>query len=871
MATGANTTPLGNPRFMGPRPSMPSGGGGGGSLLRPSYITAAGGPPPQTLVERDPNLVPASGGLTQGPLQMNMVTPMGMVTGGPISLGGPMLSQMPPGFAGFSGSFPSTESNFQNTDASQYNMQASEEDGGITGPGNQEQHSDGRKRSRSRDRKRRSRSRSRDRRRRSRSRSRDRRRRSRSRERHRGRSRSRDRRSRSRGRGGSSRSRSRDKGDRDRDNNQSQREQLVTNNTGVAATMMLPQMPRPSVSPWDQLPPGTTIINTNNNNNLNPPVIINENSQEDSREARRERRKRSRWGGGAEDKVFIPGMPTILPGNMTQEQERAYLLQLQIEELTRRLRMDDLGIPANPEERSPSPEPVYNAQGKRMNTREFRVRRRIEDERHGLVQEMLKLNPDFKPPADYKPPSIRISEKVSIPQEQYPDINFVGLLLGPRGNTLKNLEKDTGAKITIRGKGSTREGKVGKDGQPHPGEDEPLHALCSGLTTDAVQKAVKKISQIIKDVIETPEGQNDLRRSQLRELALLNGTLREGDDSFMRCNNCGANTHKSWQCPDRPNVTNNVICAACGGAGHIARDCRNKGASGGLGWGGQGGGMGGAGLGGGGPGNAKIDEEYMSLMAELGEGPPPEMQQSHDQGSHRSHFGGSGVLGGGRGGPMKALGAAGGPHEQRLEDGQGPPSGPMTGESGLQGGFGAPAQNNGGGWRADGGSFVRGGWRGARPGGFSRGGPGGWGGSNRGQWNRGPRGPPPRVPPLGPRNDGPGGMDQMPPWGGPMGGMGGGPMGTPSMGNMGGPMGGGGMMPPWSQHTPPPNMYSVPPPWMFGGPPPMCPPPGASESQGPPNAPSSGGAGGNVEDASNENNGIDFASLLSAPPPPPPP
>lgn len=43
-------------------------------------------------------------------------------------------------------------------------------------------------------------------------------------------------------------------------------------------------------------------------------MVMNENSQEDSREARRERRKRSRWGGGAEDKVFIPGMPTILPG-----------------------------------------------------------------------------------------------------------------------------------------------------------------------------------------------------------------------------------------------------------------------------------------------------------------------------------------------------------------------------------------------------------------------------------------------------------------------------------------------------------------------------------------------------------------------------
>jgi len=31
---------------------------------------------------------------------------------------------------------------------------------------------------------------------------------------------------------------------------------------------------------------------------------------------------------------------------------------------------------------------------------------------------------------------------------------------------------------------------------------------------------------VIKEGIEVPEGSNDLRRTQLRELALLNGTLR---------------------------------------------------------------------------------------------------------------------------------------------------------------------------------------------------------------------------------------------------------------------------------------------------------------------------------------------------------
>ena len=53
----------------------------------------------------------------------------------------------------------------------------------------------------------------------------------------------------------------------------------------------------------------------------------------------------------------------------------------------------------------------------------------------------------------------RIHDKVMIPQDEYPEINFVGLLIGPRGNTLKTMEKDTGAKIIIRGKGSVKEGK----------------------------------------------------------------------------------------------------------------------------------------------------------------------------------------------------------------------------------------------------------------------------------------------------------------------------------------------------------------------------------------------------------------------------
>ncbi|XP_071965558.1 uncharacterized protein [Antedon mediterranea] len=322
------------------------------------------------------------------------------------------------------------------------------------------------------------------------------------------------------------------------------------------------------------------------------------------------KKRRSRWGG-EESKT---NLSSALPPNLTKDQEQQVLLHIQIEEYSRKLRTGDLGIPANPEDRSPSPEPIYNNEGKRLNTREYRMRKRLEEERHMLIQDAFLLNPEYKPPADYKPPVQRVSDRVMIPQDQHPDINFVGLLIGPRGNTLKQLEKDTTTKIMIRGKGSVKEGKVGrKDGQPLPGEDEPLHALVTANNAESVKIAVDKIQDIIKQGIETPEGQNDLRRMQLRELARLNGTLR--DEDAVRCSNCGASDHRTWQCPEKQNITSNVLCTICGGSGHIANDCKEKMPGERL-------------LGVGQPppsavDKAKMDSEYMSLMAELGEGPPP--------------------------------------------------------------------------------------------------------------------------------------------------------------------------------------------------------------------------------------------------------
>ena len=77
-------------------------------------------------------------------------------------------------------------------------------------------------------------------------------------------------------------------------------------------------------------------------------------------------------------------------------------VQLKIEEASRRLGSGDLGIPLNLKDRSPSPEPIYSSDGKRLNTREYRKRKEFEEMRHDAIQKMLLVNSEYKPPPDYK-------------------------------------------------------------------------------------------------------------------------------------------------------------------------------------------------------------------------------------------------------------------------------------------------------------------------------------------------------------------------------------------------------------------------------------------------------------------------------------
>jgi far upstream element-binding protein len=105
-----------------------------------------------------------------------------------------------------------------------------------------------------------------------------------------------------------------------------------------------------------------------------------------------------------------------------------------------------------------------------------------------------------------------VKKKVYVPQN--PELNYMGLIIGPRGSTQKDLEQRTGAKILFRGRGAHKDGHVPSG---HPDDDDNLHIAVEG-PHDAVQRAVSEL----EDILHNPERASKLKQEQLRSLAEMN-------------------------------------------------------------------------------------------------------------------------------------------------------------------------------------------------------------------------------------------------------------------------------------------------------------------------------------------------------------
>lgn len=79
---------------------------------------------------------------------------------------------------------------------------------------------------------------------------------------------------------------------------------------------------------------------------------------------------------------------------------------------------------------------------------------------------------------------------------------------------------------------------------------------------------------VMELLVPVEDDKNEHKQKQLRELALINGTLRE--DEF--CTVCGEKGHKHFECPQRSKSFQaaGVRCAICGDQSHPTRDCPMK-------------------------------------------------------------------------------------------------------------------------------------------------------------------------------------------------------------------------------------------------------------------------------------------------------
>ena len=293
------------------------------------------------------------------------------------------------------------------------------------------------------------------------------------------------------------------------------------------------------------------------------------------------KRKRRRFSP-VDEKQYSPPPFLDLPIGLSVSDVDQFFREQRLDEVTAKMSRNDWEL-GDPDIRPPSPPPAYDKHGSRTNSREIRVKTSMQKEYHRLVASMLKRLAGYVAPTDFKPP--KITMRVEIPQERYPDINFTGMILGPRGLNHKRLEEETGCQISIRGKGTR--GQL--ESQTEEELAMPLHVCISGEDEDKVSSAVRQIAPLVDPLHPEFEGE---RTRGLEQLALLTGTGQAFQQRQLALLEADGIEEFSYTKID-------VRCSVCGDRGHLGSDCPNRKTESKLEeW--------------------RIDNEYNQLISELG-------------------------------------------------------------------------------------------------------------------------------------------------------------------------------------------------------------------------------------------------------------
>ena len=164
-----------------------------------------------------------------------------------------------------------------------------------------------------------------------------------------------------------------------------------------------------------------------------------------------------------------------------------------------------------------------------------------------------------------------------MPTEEFPDHNFFGVIVGPRGNTQKRLQKETGCKIAMRGRDQSKIEIL--PGMPPPtGEDaEPLHVFITAPDKKSLNKGIQLIEGMIKEVT-SPEGAAIHFGIQIELASKMNSYSGAGWD-YQKCRICGNMGHPIWKCPEKIGEEwkpADIQCDICGEVTHLTKDCKYR-------------------------------------------------------------------------------------------------------------------------------------------------------------------------------------------------------------------------------------------------------------------------------------------------------
>jgi hypothetical protein len=123
----------------------------------------------------------------------------------------------------------------------------------------------------------------------------------------------------------------------------------------------------------------------------------------------------------------------------------------------------------------------------------------------------------------------KVSLKVKIPAKEFPKFNFIGKILGPKGNSLRRLQEETGCRMAVFGRGSMRdkekEEELRKQGGKYAHLNEDLHVYVEafGHPVDVYQQLAHALFELRRHLV--PDYNDEITQQQVQELAYLNGTI----------------------------------------------------------------------------------------------------------------------------------------------------------------------------------------------------------------------------------------------------------------------------------------------------------------------------------------------------------